>query len=347
MDSPDSPEQNSDSEASNVSWRSTIWLRVAAIVMALLWFWAFGQLMNFTAAPNFVRTLLVVAWLVGTGATVWRMRGWRALGVVFVWILAVQVLWYFQRPSNDRSWNADQANLPTAEINGTNLTIHNVRNTFYRSESDFDVLWETRTYDLNKLETVDFIVEPFTDWRGLAHVFLTFGFSDGEHVAVSVEIRKERGESYSPMRGLFRQYEVMYVVGDERDLIGLRANHRHDPVHLYPARTSRVAARELLESMLDHANRLAEHPEFYNSLTNTCATNVVDHLEAVSDHRVFVADYRLIFPGYADELAEDMGLLAIDGRVEDVRDEYLINDRAATADMSDGKAWSRAIRTVK
>lgn len=135
-------------------------------------------------------------------------------------------VWTFERPANDRHWSSDQQILPRATVAGNLVTIRNVRNFEYRSEADYTPRYETRTYDLDKLDSVWFIVERFPGKPGVAHTLLSYGFGD-EYVAISVEIRKEAGESYSPWKGLLRQYELMYVVADERDVVGLRTNHRH------------------------------------------------------------------------------------------------------------------------
>jgi len=263
----------------------------------------------------------------------------RALvGLIAAWLALVAAF----RPSNERDWAPDQARLAAARIDGEIVRIHNVRNAHYRSTSDFDVRWEERRYDLAQLESVWFIVEPFADWRGPAHTFLSFGFAGGEYVAISVEIRKERGESFSPWLGLLRQYELMYVIGDERDLIGLRANHRRDQVFLYPIRTTREKMRELLVSMLERANALAAEPEFYNSLTSTCTSNIVDHIESIAPGRVPFS-FKTLLPAYSDDLAYDLGLIATDLPREQYRAAHRINQLAAAhADQPD---FSTAIRT--
>lgn len=257
-----------------------------------------------------------------------RLRRLLAMAVaLFVaWLLFAMLV----RPSNERDWNADQARVATAEIDGDAVTIRNVRNAVYRSTSDFDVHWETRRYDLSRLESVWFVVEPFADWRGPAHTFLSFGFDDGDYVAVSVEIRKERGESFSPLLGLLRQYEIAYVIGDERDLIGLRANHRKDEVFLYPIRTTPAQARALFESMLARANRVAATPEFYNTLTNTCTSNIVDHIESIAPGRV-PWSHKTLLPAYSDDLAYDLGLIDTDLPRETYRAAHRINERAQSA----------------
>ncbi len=266
-----------------------------------------------------------------------RRRLAVAMAVFGAWLLFVLLV----RPSNERDWNADQARMTTAEIVGDVVTIRNVRNATYRSTTDFDVHWETRRYDLSRLESVWFIVEPFADWRGPAHTFLSFGFDDGDHVAISVEIRKERGEAFSPLLGLLRQYEIAYVVGDERDLIGLRANHRKDDVFLYPVRATREQARALFVSMLERANRIAAEPEFYNTLTNTCTSNIVDHIESIAPGRV-PWSYKTLLPAYSDDLAYDLGLIDTDLPRATYRSAHRINDLASR--YAEDPAFSARIR---
>jgi len=246
-------------------------------------------------------------------------------------------------PSNNRNWSPDQDRLATAEISGNSIEIHNVRNAEYRSTSDYDVHWEDRSYDLSKLESVWFVVEPFSGWRGPAHTFLSFGFGDGEYIAVSVEIRKEKGESFSPLKGLLRQYELIYIIGDERDLIGLRTNYRHDDVYLYKIKTSPEKMRELFISMLNRSNEIARHPEFYNTLTNTCTTNIVDHINIIAPGRIPFS-YKTIFPAYADDLTYDLGLIDTQLPRDQYRAANRINELAKlNADSAD---FPEAIRKL-
>ncbi|HEX8255752.1 MAG TPA: DUF4105 domain-containing protein, partial [Thermoanaerobaculia bacterium] len=171
------------------------------------------------------------------------------------------------QPELDRNWAADQSRLPLAEFSGNRVTIRNIRNLEYRSESDYTPAWYDKTFDLEKLESAWFVVEPFGK-GGAAHTFVSFGFGGNDFVAISVEIRKEEGESFSVLKGLNRQYELMYVIGDERDLIRLRTNHRKDVVYLYPIDTTRAKMRKMFTAMLARANKLAAEPEFYNTATN-------------------------------------------------------------------------------
>lgn len=246
------------------------------------------------------------------------------------------------RPSNDRPWSPDQERVANAVFEGDSVLVRNVRNIHYRSTGDYDVRWEDRAYDLRRLESVWFVVEPFSGWRGPAHTLLSFGFGDGAFVAISIEVRKERGESFSPLRGLLRQYELTYVVGDERDLIGLRANHRRDSVFLYPIRTSAERMRALFVSMLERANSLAANPEFYNTLTSTCTTNIVRHVNVIAPRRIPYS-YKVLLPAHTDDLAYDLGL--IDTRLprDSFRREHLINDLAEL--YADSATFSAGIRS--
>lgn len=264
------------------------------------------------------------------------------LGLAVAAIAGYLLLVLLLRPSNERDWSADQQRLATAEFSGDIVRVRNVRNAFYRSTTDFDVHWEDRSYDLRRLQSVWYVVEPFATWRGPAHTFLSFGFGDGEYVAISVEIRKERGESFSPLLGLLRQYELTYIVGDERDLIGLRANHRHDDVHLYPMRATHAAARALFVSMLVRANALAAQPEFYNTLTNTCTSNIVDHVNLIAPEPIPFS-YKIVLPAYSDDLAFDLGMIDTDLPREQFRGAFRINDLAH--ENADNVDFSEAIRS--
>ena len=247
-----------------------------------------------------------------------------------------------RHPSNDRDWSPDQGELATARFAGDSVYVHNVRNARYRTTPDYDIAWEDRAYDLRGIESVWFVVEPFSGHKGPAHTFVTFGFRDGRYVGISVEIRKERGESFSPWRGATRGYELTYVVGDERDLIGLRANFRHDSVYLYRTTATPEKARQLFVSMLERANHLAAHPEFYNTLTSTCTTNIVRHVNEIAPKKVPFS-FKVLLPAYADQLAYRIGLLDTTVVFDSLRAHAKINARAAAA--ADSVGFSRLIRS--
>jgi len=233
--------------------------------------------------------------------------------------------------SNARDWTADGARIPHAQFDGSRVDVQNVRHFDYRTEHDFTERWETRRYDLAALESVWYWVVPFGDVRGPAHTFVSFGFADSaqgtQYVAISVEARKERGESYHPLTGMLRAYELMYVVGDERDLVKLRADVRRDSVFLYRVATTPEQGRALFRAMLERANALAARPEFYNTFTSSCTTNIVDHVNAIAPRRI-PRSYKVYLPAFADELAYEIGLFASSLPFDALRARAYVSDRS-------------------
>ena len=215
-----------------------------------------------------------------------------------------------------------------AELRDDSVSIHRMRNFTYTAEEEFTPVYDDRRYDLNTLESVWFIVTPFSkNWRGPAHTFVSFGFADSQYVAISVEARREPGEIYGPVTGLFKRFELIYVIGDERDLIGSRAVYGGYDVYLYPIRASREQIRALFVEMLTRANTLAAKPEFYNTLTNSCTSNVVDHVNHIAPSAVPYG-IKTILPGYTDDVAYSLGLIDNSMSLEQARQRYKINERA-------------------
>jgi len=214
-------------------------------------------------------------------------------------------------PSNHRDWDPNLAVLPYANIAGDSIDLHNIRNTTYITENDYIVHHYDKQFRLSDVQTVDFMFVPFNGAPALAHTFLSFGLADGSYISVSAEVRLEKGETYSPVQGALRQYEFMYVVADERDVILLRTQHRKADVYLYPTRATPQQTQELFRNVLRQANKLVVAPEFYDSLTNNCTTAIMKHVNEVTPGRI-AYDYRVLFPGYSGELAYELGLLKTD-----------------------------------
>ncbi len=263
-----------------------------------------------------------------------------ALAVIAAAVVLRAAMCVVVQPSVHRDWTVDQSRLPAAEFDGDRVTIRNIRNFTYRTEDDYSPAWYDRTFDLNDLESAWFVVEPFGK-GGAAHTFVSFGFGGNDFVAISVEIRKEKGESFSPLRGLMRQYEVMYVIGDERDLIRLRTNYRRDTVYLYPVETTREKMRKMFVAMLERSNKLAKEPEFYNTAINTCTTNLVRHVNEITPDRVPFS-FATLLPANSDRLAFDLGLIRTRLPFEKARRAFQIN--ALAAKHADDPQFSLRIR---
>jgi hypothetical protein len=252
------------------------------------------------------------------------------------WILAAGAAvvlacaaWLASREAtNERAWSLDHAVLPRTAIEGSRVRIGGVRNFTYESGGAALPGYQERTFDLDRIESVWFVLVPFSSrWRAAAHSFVSFGFADSQFVGISVEARREAGETYGVVAGLFRRYELMYVVADERDLLLRRVLLDRDDVYLYPVRTTPEKARQLFVEMTHRANQLADRPEFYNTLTNSCTSNLVEHVNAIAPGRI-PSGWRVLLPGYADEVAIELGLIDARGSVDQVRPKYRVNDRA-------------------
>ncbi|MHB8954176.1 MAG: Lnb N-terminal periplasmic domain-containing protein [Pirellulaceae bacterium] len=231
------------------------------------------------------------------------------------------------KPSNNRNWKASMEVLPSARVRDDRATIYNVRNCTYLDEDSYVVTYEDRTYDLDDIQSLDFIMCPFKSSPSLAHTMLSFGFRDGRYLGVSIEVRLEEGESYSAVGGTMRQFEIIYVLADERDLIQLRTEVRDSDVYVYRCRFTPDEVRALFIDILKRVNTLKKHPEFYDTLANNCTTNIVAHVNRVRPGAIPWQPGSLL-TGYADQEAYRLGLLVDYGSFEATKQRAHINDLA-------------------
>jgi len=316
--------------------------RILASIVALgLLGWCALTLHYTAPGPPLVKTLLAAAAvLVPLAALVLSGSFARAVAVVGLVFLTVLLWFEWLPPQQNADWQTDVAELPSATLEGDMLTIRNVRNFDYTTETDYTPHWETRTYDLAKLDGLDMF---FSYWAGpsIAHTIMSWSFSDGQHLAISIETRKTKGQEYSAVAGFFRQYPIYYVVADERDVIRLRTNYRGEHVWLYHLKAPPERARKLLLDYVASINELAEQPEWYNALTDNCTTSIRRHVQHLHDGG-FPLDWRLFVNGYLPELLYDRG--AVDGSVPfaELRERSNIDARAKAADQD--PAFSARIR---
>jgi hypothetical protein len=245
-------------------------------------------------------------------------------------------------PSNHRDWSPDLAVLSHAEFDGNEVKVHNIRNCTYRADDEYVVRHYDKTFDLDKIIEVDFVVVPFRETPSLAHTLLSFGFDGEDYVSVSVEARLEKSERYSPVLGAMRQFELMYVIADERDVLLRRTKFRGVDVYLYRTRATPKQARELFVDVMSRVNKLYREPEFYDTVTNNCTSNIVQHINRLQPNRLSLYDPRVLLPGYADHLAYDLGLLDTSKSFAQLREEARINARANR--YADRKDFSELIR---
>jgi hypothetical protein len=307
---------------------------VAAVAWGAMALWFDGPQSRMLAAP--MAAGLVIVCIILAAIVRPLLRG---LVVALFPVIVVGLWWTAIAPSNQRDWTPDVARPARATFDGNRVTIANVRNFNYRSEFDYDQRWETRTYDLDRIKGVDLFLS-FWGPTEIAHTIVSWEFDDGQHLAISIETRKQKGQSYSAVRGFFRQYELYYVVADERDLIGLRTNYRGEQVYLYRLRVSPADARALLVDYLKEVNRLADHPEWYNALTQNCTTAIRGHAQNVGAGGSL--DWRLLANGHVDELLYERGQIDTSIPFADLRARSNITEKAKAA--GDSPDFSARIR---
>ena len=268
-----------------------------------------------------------------------------APAILFLILLCWLIMRHIRlRPSNDRSWVNDNEKMATAEFEGDEVTIRNVRDFNWRSTRDYDEKWIDLKVSLDRVSKIWFVLEYFDpSRRQMAHTIMSFEMEDGTRLACSIEVRREKGEKYHPIRGMFKNYELIYVWATERDIIGVRTRCRKKSVtHLFEAVVLGPGnERRMLESYLRRTNKLSTDPEWYNTITNTCTTNIVRHVNEVYPGRVPRA-LSILLPGLSPGLLQRNNLVKMTGSVEETLQRSIIDHRGESWDgVSDFGEWIR------
>jgi hypothetical protein len=300
--------------------------------MTAITLWGVGALYFSPLLPARWRTVAAASYgtasLLAFALLPWPGRTVMAALVIF----AVLVILFLRIPaSNDRDWQPDVSVTPHATVNGDLVTIHGVRNFDYRSESDFTPRWEDRTYDLRKLDSVD-IIAVYWSSKAVAHIMVSFGFQDQDYLAVSIETRKERGESYSTLAGFFRQYELYYVVADERDVIRVRTTYRQpqEDVYIYRIRAPQINIQRSFLDYIKAMNDMCVHPRFYNTLTTNCTTSILMHTRMNPESPPM--SWKLLLSGYLPDYLYGLGRIDTAKPFAELEKLSRVNERAHAAD---------------
>ena len=299
----------------------------ATALIVLAGFWGGLALGYRIRAGRLVRTVCVSAWgAVGaiSVTALWSGRPMAGLAVFAAGLAAVLAWWRRLRPTNDADWADDVARMARGTVDADRVTLHEVRNFEWRSDTDYTPRWETRTYDLGSLRSVDMIMSY---WRGpaIAHMLISFGFA-ASHVVFSVEIRRKRGQRYSEIGGFFKEFELAIIASDELDVVRLRTHVRGERVYLYPLRLTRMAMRQLFLSYVAAANGLLAQPRFYHTVTVNCTTLVYQMMQRIVGR--LPLSYRLLFSGYMPEYVYAVGGLDRRHTLEELRERGFISQRA-------------------
>ncbi len=314
-------------------------LLMLILLIAVSGCWAILALINAGPHSEMVRNILAASFAVVLLAVLLAMffRSWRrnAIAIYIMSFVVVLVWWGSLEPSNERDWQTDVAVLPSATIDGDVITLHNIRNSDYRSETDYTPHYYDKRFDLRELTGVD-VISVYWMGPAIAHVFLSFEFNHNDHIAVSIETRKEKGEDYSSIKGFFRQYELFYVVADERDVIRLRTNYRHNPpedVYIYRAKGELESGRRLFREYVRRINALTTKPEFYNTLLTNCTTSIWMSTRVNQQH--IPLDWKILVSGYLPQYLYEQGRLEANGlSFDELKQRSYANVRAHAADSA-------------
>jgi hypothetical protein len=303
-----------------------------SVMTALMIVWSVAAIYYSNLPGHFVRLAGAVIFPVICGMIFFAVRPFRKAVCFFLVLFAAVVMgWVLIPPSNHRHWQPDVASLPSAEIEGNQLTVFNIRNCDYRSQTDYSVAYYDRTYDLTKLQGADLFL---IYWGSplIAHTMMSFCFEGDRYLCISIETRKEEGEGYSAVKGFFKQFELIYVVGDERDLVRLRTNFRNETVYLYRLAAKPELVQEVLFSYLRRINQLKRKPEWYNALTQNCTTAIRGHTAPYAHGAM---SWKIIVNGYLDTLLYERKAIDTTMTFEQIKAASCINEKALEAGDSD------------
>jgi hypothetical protein len=305
---------------------------LVGVVVAAMTAWSAGAIYYSPLLDESLRSVLAAAFIIATALAFILRRNRRRTLFYFVIAFTILVGLFFQIPaSNDRDWQPEVAVTPYVTLKGDLVTIHGVRNFDYRTETDFDVRWETRTYDMRKLDSAD-IIAVYWAGKAIAHIMVSFGFQGKEFLAISIETRKEKGESYSTLAGFFRNYELYYVVADERDVIRVRTTYRQPQEDVYIYRT-RAPLRNIRRIFLDYVqtmNDMRERPRFYNTLTTNCTTSILMHTRMNPESPPM--SWKVLLSGYVPDYLYEMGRIDTTRSFPELEKLSRVNARAHAAD---------------
>ena len=313
-----------------------------AVLIAIASAWSALALWYKARGGRAAKAAASAAWLaLAAACLVGLWHGWLAIALpTFSAAYAGLLIWWIGlSPSNDRDWADDVAQMVRGTVNGDRVTLQNVRNFAWRSEIDYTPRWETRSYDLARLITLDMIVSYWSR-RSIAHMLISFGFDDGTHVVFSVEVRREKSESFSEIGGFFKEFELCIIAADERDIVRLRTNVRREQTFLFRLNMPVAAMRSLLLAYVEEANSLVRLPRFYHTITGNCTTLVWRMLKRIVQPLPF--SYRVLLSGYLPEYVYEVGALDQRYPIEELRALGYISERARESDQS--AQFSRDIR---
>lgn len=320
-------------------------ITVFMVVMPLMLAWSACALLFSSVPVTFLSTataivyvLAVICWFI------YSSNRWRMATAFFIIFFLILTWWQRIPASNTRQWAAGVARLPWATISDDEVTVYDIRNFNYTSSTNFIINYYTNTFDLRTLAGVDLIISYFSPLKSIAHTMLSFRFTGGDHLVLSVEVRRRRNDHASVLlKGFFKQFEIIYVLGDECDLVRVRTNYRKENLYLYPTKVTHQEARDVLLDVLWQVNRLRNEPEFYNTLNRNCTVSLIQHFNNILPKKIPYTSL-LLFNGYIDRMLYERGAIATNKSFAEIRKSHLVTPIAQQ--YGQDSAFSKNIRST-
>lgn len=310
-------------------------------VMFALWLWS-SLALYFYGFDTPIKELLVITFMILVPIILFFLKKSYGIYIVFVLYLGVIGLWGQKQPSLDKNWQTSVAKLPHVDQDGSSITVYDIRDFDYQTQTEFTPHYYNKHFDIEQLNEVNYILSYWDGNLAVAHTMLSFGFISGEHLVVSLETRLAKNQPQSGLNGLFKQYEAIYILADEADILRLRTNYRKEQVFVYPMNLTPVVRKAVLMRIVERVNQLYQQPEFYNTLTHNCFTGLQSDLRSITNSsQRALFDYRWFLNGYSDEMLYGNGKVQTDLSFIEAKQFFHINQYA---ESSTKENFSRLIR---
>jgi len=305
--------------------RATLSFLIFWIILPALALWSTLAIYFSNIPGEWIRSICAAVFLFWVAISFLTTQSrWRTASY-FLTAFVIIIIWWERIPaSNTRDWRPEVAELPWATIGTNYAIIYNIRNFDYTTTTNFTIRYDNHEYNMDDIQGVDLALSYFGDTKAVGHTMLSFRFKDMDPLCLSVEVRRQAGD-YGPiiLPGFFKQYEIIYILGDERDLLRVRTNFRKEKLYLYPTTLSAADSRQLLFDILWRINKLVEDPEFYNTLTYNCTMSLLKHLNKIMPEDILT--YRMfLLNGYTDLVVYNMGGIASDLPFEEMKEAHLV-----------------------
>lgn len=235
----------------------------------------------------------------------------RSLLALLAFSLLFLLIVSLREPSLDRSWDEDVNVLAGVDFSADEtVTLAQIRDWQYsvnaiRSKSYFDA-----SFDPNDIVAM-WMYEQQLDPSGLiAHTFVVFEFDESyeraRYLGLSVETRRERGETYSIIGGALRSFEITHIWATEEDLVTRRVQFLNYPLTRYRLEIPAAYRSRIFLKFAEETRSLASQARWYNTISNNCTSSLIKFVNA-SEPGAIPLHHSYVLTGKVDDYLEELG----------------------------------------